>query len=322
MSEYAGLEFQICLPRRRATGEWFRALFHHLWTHGFSFGPTANTTWEAELDASGCAFVLNDGDTASGTLTAFIAGASAVTNSFIDVSNGVSPLQMGFAVADPLGDSRSDTPTTQLSYVSLWTNKYDSSPPGERDRPYLHAYNAFIHTCALLCEALDPLYGLGYDLYQTRDQAGQDALASLEESAAPDLLAGRLPNVSAWFRSEPLQYIAPAYVTPERTLLWLTPSRVSIQRLATGGLFIVPTMAPYTYEDAIAHAALARGKRLALLIARAQHGMATPAPTDMELALARSDAMSAFTRAITIFASVNDEEGERLARFALVQLED
>ncbi len=325
MSEYAGLEFQLCLPLRRPTEEWFRALFQRLWSHGYSLHPrssaTASATWEAELEAPGCAFTLGDGDTETGSLATFIARATAESASHITISNGVSSLELLFFEDDASTD-RADEHVTRLRYVALWNSKRDTSPPGKPDRPpYLHAYSAFVHTCALLCEALDPLYGIGYSLNQVRDDAAQDALAFFDTSVAPDLLAGRLPNASAWFRSEPFQYIAPAYVTPERTLTWLAPSGVSVQRLATGGLFVVPTVAPYTLEDSIAYELLDRGQRLALFLARAQHGQLAPQPTLEQLAQARREGITALTRASSIFGSINDREGEQRARYHLLELD-
>lgn len=325
MSEYAGLEFQLCLSRRHPTEEWLRALFQRLWTHGYSFSATSSATWEAELEAPGCAFVLGDGDMDTGALTTFIARAPVESYSLVNVSNGVSSLQLNFIeMANTPDDASSDLAggsVARLSYVALWTKKRDTSPPGQSDRPYHHAYNAFVHTCALLCEALDPGYGIGYDLTHVRDQAGQDAIASLDTSVAPDLLAGRLPNASAWFRREPLQYIAPAFVTPERTLTWLSSPGISLQRLATGGLFIVPTFSPYTPEDSIAYGLLARGKRLSLLVAQGRHGAAS-ASTYEQLAQAQREGMEVLTRATTIFASVNNREGENEARFERSQLEN
>ncbi len=325
MSEYAGLQFHLCLTRRTLADEWFRALFQRLWTHGYSFSPTSSATWEAELEAP-CSFVLGDGVTESGVLATFLARAAAESECVIDVSNGVSSLSMSFYETDSSPSDASahrvDEHVKRLSYIGLGTNTSDTTPPGQPDRPpYLHAYSAFVRTCALLCEVLDPLYGLGYHLTQVRDQAGEDALADLDTSAAPDLLAGKLPNASAWFNSEPFQYIAPAYVTAERTLAWLASSWVSVERLATGGLLVIPTVAPYTQEASIAYTHLLRGMDRTLLILRHRHSQLAEL-TPEQLAQAQREGIDALTRAITIFASVNDQEGERKARFERLQLED
>lgn len=319
MSEYAGLEFQLCLPRQHPTDEWFHTLFQRLWTHGFSFSTPDRANWEDALTATGYSFVLGDGDIEGGSLATFSARASTVADSLINVFNGVSRLQFSFSEFASASDGApDDADSAHLSYLALWTYKKDTSHPGRGGRPYLHAYNAFLHTCALLCEALDPLYGVGYDLHQVRDQ---DAIASFDTAAAPDLLAGNLPNVSAWFLSEPLQYIAPRFLTPERTLTWLASPGVCVRRLATGGLFITPPIMPYTYESSIAHDHLFHGNSKALFLARAQHGQLAPQPTLEQLAQARREGIAALARASSIFGSINDREGEQQARYRLSELE-
>lgn len=321
-SEAASQAASNASPMQRAgSAAWFNVLLERLWQHGcfYSFNAVRSAQWEEELHTSLCSFGLEDDEPEAGSLATYISRAAQVPYSFLDVSNGVSLLRMGFDFSPAKPESE------RLSTVSIEASDHDTTPPGKDGRPYLYVVQAFLHTCAVLCEALDPLYGLGYDLSHISSQEGMDALAFLGDVTAPALLRGHLPARDRWFNTTPIEYLAPAYLTPERTSTRLASTGCTMQRLSTGGLLIIPTIAPYTYEASSGYQLRMEGREAWQTVNQLRQVGAQTDVTEQvteQIAQVRQNGIRALERAAGLFAVAQATNEEREARRLLTYFEE
>lgn len=210
--------------------------------------------------------------------------------------NSISPLELDLTLNE----------NPHFTWVAFHVPRPYATPgrgKGPIQQSYTDIYHAFVEWSQILCEVLGPLFGLGY-------QDENDAATELFVSGGAELLQGRLPDIDAWFKVPPLRYLAPQLLTNERLLDLLKQPHWQVQRLSTGGIFVVPRHPAYTYQASAGHLyrSLATEKWSAL--AEMEKGN-TPKADQTTIERLSREARAEAKHALGIFQAIGDQEGAR-----------
>jgi hypothetical protein len=217
---------------------------------------------------------------------------------------------------------KDDPATAQVGWLTLTVQRVVISPVRanlvEAERfDYLTAYRMFLRQCMLLCEGAAPLYGFGYFAglgFSAEDRVNERGLMVYKDETnhlAEALIAGQAPHLTPYFPQPPYEYAPASLLTPERLSSLLAQPGMSVQRLATGGVFIEPQTLPFREDVALGYVWLHRGKaateQARESVNRLREG-SSPGE-NAETATVMRSGWLALQRALGIFRSAGEQDG-------------
>lgn len=261
MSDRSGLLFHACFPHTRPTAEWYTTLLRQLWERGLEYSLAQNEglTWESAFQAKARCTVV------SGrlqfkevpNLATFVEQMTTAEAGYVEAGTSALTLELQLVAENPAFFPKG----TRLSWLSLWTDKYEVLPPDDRlascqGPEYLQTYQAFLEWSAVLCALCHPLYGFGYSFWQTYSEV--DPRVLFEQQEAERVLGGGPPAIEQILDPLLLHYLSPTLALPERLLAALETPGTAVKRLRNGGALIIAERLPFTYQARAAHQHLAQ----------------------------------------------------------------
>ncbi len=277
----------LCLPRQPRSPEWVEQILHRLWDYGMNF-PRFQIDGRQPLTWSELLAAIDVETEDRQTFRARIPQLARSGGTLLTAHD------LGWPY---LSFDLQEHPS--LDWIVLYQDGLELEPywlrkQAQYETPlgYLAVYQAFLEWARVLCEIVEPLFGFGYcQGYITDYDQYREYVKEQGEVPQP----GWLPPIDDWFSHPPLRYLAPALLTPDLQLDLLSHNRWRLERLATGGLFVIPPDPEYTYMAYGGYSALDRSN---------QQGE-------------RAETQ----RALTIFTAIDERNGMRKTRAQLGSLD-
>lgn len=279
--------FYVCLPHQPRSAEWIEHILHGLWNYGMTF-PSYQFNGQQPLSWQDMLASTNVETTPQETFREQFSQL-AQKGGYLSVAYNAGWASLNFNT-----QKHASLDWLMLSFRGAELEPYwrRKDPLDESPAEYLVAYQAFVEWSRVLCTIVEPLFGFGYYERYLSDFDQQYEYVNVKgETPRREWL----PEVDQWFSHPPLRYLAPSLLTPERTVELLAHTGWQIERLATGGLFVVPPDPEYTSLASGGYAFLTRGLQ--------QQGT-----------LSEQESTALIQRALDIFTALDERNGMHLAQ--------